>query len=57
MIFRIKLQHNGYTFDMLMEAPSRAEVMRRIQSSQEKTEAKIVSIKAEDTVLDSPHAG
>lgn len=57
MIFRIKFQHSGHTFDMLMEAPSRAEVMRRIQSSQENTEAKIVSIKAEDTVLDSPHAG
>ena len=56
-MFCIKIQLSDHTFDMLMEAPSRAEVMRRIQSSQEKTEAKIVSIKAEDTVLDSPHAG
>lgn len=59
MIYKIKLQHLGHTFEMTMDAPSRQEIIRRIQSLKTPTETKIIYIRADeqDSFQHSPDAG
>ena len=55
MMYRIKLQHLGCTFEILMDAPSRQDVIRRIQALKAPVETKIIYIK--DAILNPPDAG
>lgn len=57
MMYNIKLQHLGHTFEMLMEAPSKGEIIRRIQSLKAPVETKIVHIKEQDHLHHKPDAG
>ena len=43
MIYKIKLQHLGHTFEMTMQAPDRQTVLQRIQAIP--SEAKIIYIR------------
>jgi len=51
--YLIKLHHLGHSFEILMDAPSRGEIIRRIQALKEPIE--IISIK--DFILDPSHPG
>lgn len=55
MTYRIKLVHLGHVFEMLMEAPDRQEIIRRLAHGP----AKIVYIRPheKDFVLNPSHTG
>lgn len=59
MIYKIKLQHLGYTFEMTMDAPSRQEIIRRIQSLRAPVETKIIYIRPDEqnSLQHPPYAG
>lgn len=59
MIYKIKLQHLGHTFEMTMDAPSRQEIIRRIQSLKTPTETKIIYIRpdGQNNLQHPPDAG
>lgn len=59
MIYKIKLQHLGHTFEMTMEAPSRQEIIRRIQSLKAPVDTKIIYIQPDEPhrIHDQHHPG
>lgn len=46
MMYRIKLQHLGHTFEMTMHAPDRQTVLQRIQAIP--SDAKIIYIRPDE---------
>lgn len=57
MIYRIKLQHLGYTFEMTMHAPDRQTVLQRILAIP--SNAKIIYIRpdGQNNLQHPPDAG
>lgn len=56
MMYRIKLQHLGHTFEMTMHAPDRQTVLQRIQAIP--SDAKIIYIRPDEQndIQHSPNA-
>ena len=57
MMYRVKLHHIGFAFEILMEAPSKAELLRRLNLQDAPSDTKIIHIKEQNAVLNPPAAG